>query len=201
MAKTFLLSILSMVCLVGAVDNGATPSYIRPYEPSVEHEYLLNRLERLEQRSRCRVYDFVYFLAPGDDLVVRIDVRRDGKPDELQSKIMRVSWCRQRFSQRGMGVFSVTVEQGLDERFAWYIDFDSGAGYGLFCGPFARAARGPSAYGPEDRPQEKEIFRNTSDDGSIDIRVSAQICRTQTRLMSPTIHPLYEDDPHAEDQP
>jgi hypothetical protein len=180
-------------------DGDASPSYMRPYKPSMEHELIVNRIERLEHRCNLRVIDFVYFLAPGDDLIIEIDVKREGKPDKLKSKVLRLSSGRQRFREDGIGVFSVTVEQRPEKGFFWYFDLDAGGGYGLFCGEFAYKGEGPVEYEPEDQPGKKLILRRTSDDGKIDIRVSAQICRAEKRIMNPTIRPLYAADSQQED--
>lgn len=144
--------------------------------------------------------DFVYSLAPGDDLVIKIDVRRGGKPDRLKSMVMRVSSCRRRFGEAGKGLFSVTDEQLPDGRFSWSFDFDTGAGYGLFCTEYAYKGDGPNDYEAQDQVTEKPILRRTSDSGGIDIRVFARICKTQTPLMNPTLDPLYADDSQPQEE-
>jgi hypothetical protein len=66
--------------------------------------------------------------------------------------------------------------------------------FGLRCEEFAYKGEGPSEYAPADQPGEKLILRRMSKDGSIDIRVFAQIERTQKRHANPTIEPLHEPD-------
>ena len=200
MRKTVVLLILGMACVICATDDAAVRSSIRPYKPSREDEVLQTRIERLEQRCHCHVIDFVYSLAPGDDLVIKIDVRREGKPDRLKSMVMRVSSCRRRFTEAGKGLFSVTDEQLPDGRFFWSFDFDTGAGYGLFCTEYAHQEDGPNSYEAQDQATEKLILRRTSDSGGIDIRVLARICKTQVPLMNPTLDPLYGDDSRPQEE-
>lgn len=165
-------------------------SYICPFKPKPEDEILFDRIKRLEMGTIGTTYDFEYVLQDGQELVLKIEIRRDGKIDKDKSKIMN-TMKRNRFSKKGLGIFRVHHKQENPHKFAWGFDLDTGGYYGVHFSEFSYHVL-QSEYIASKDSDEKMIFHSKSDSGQSSINISAQIISRKDYHGSPTILPLYE---------
>ena len=169
-------------------------SYIRPFKPKPEDEILFDRIKRLERVTIGTTYDFEYVLQDWQELVLKIEIRKDGKIDKDKSNIMN-TMVRNRFSKKGLGVFRVHHKQENPNKYVWGFDLDTGSYYGVTFSEYAYKVS-LSEYvvnKDSDELETKIIFHSKSDSGQSSIKITAQIIsRDKDYHGSSKIVPLYE---------
>ena len=67
--KTFLTISVVLFTVSVYADKG---SYIREYKPPIEDEILFSRIQAIEHNNQIKIYDFVYCLKEGDELILTL---------------------------------------------------------------------------------------------------------------------------------
>jgi hypothetical protein len=120
-----------------------------------------------------------------EELVLKISVERNGKPDLEKSKIMRVCGFRSRFAQKGVGTFRVQQ----DSKDGWYFDLDSGGCYGLLYDAKGEHKMGGASL-EKSTGKEAVIFDWVSARNDLHIKINAKIKPIAKTYGSPILEPL-----------
>jgi hypothetical protein len=121
-----LFTVYSFCQLLHCAEN----SYIRPYKPKVNDEFLLNRIQQIEHRIGLVTYDFEYALQEGNVLTVSVEVTKNYVVLKDKSMVFTIGSKRSRFSKPGCGLFRVQSKD-RNGQYEWFFDMDQGASYGV----------------------------------------------------------------------